>query len=294
VLAAAYHARLDLTGLPPAAAAAARSSVCGGLAEAGRLRSASLGHSVRAAFVHGIDISLLVPAGIAAVGVILTLAFPAQVRSARAIRATEERGRTCRRALTRRRPALRERKKAQTCAAIQTHALRLFREQGYDARTIEQIIHAADVSETTFFRYFPTKEDLVLQDGYDPLIVAAYQAQPPDLPPIPAVRAAFRALFAQMSAEQQAEQRERVTLVLSVAKLRAAMLDQFCKAMQLLAGPMAERAGRSPDDVAVRTVAGAVVGTLMAVLAAMAGDPGADLAPLIDAAMAHLEAGLSL
>jgi DHA2 family multidrug resistance protein-like MFS transporter len=75
VLAAAYHARLDLTGLPPAAAAAARSSVCGGLAEAGRLRSASLGHSVRAAFVHGIDISLLVPAGIAAVGVILTLAF---------------------------------------------------------------------------------------------------------------------------------------------------------------------------------------------------------------------------
>lgn len=75
VLAAAYHARLDLTGLRPAAAAAARSSVYGGLAEAGRLRSASLGHSVRAAFVHGIDISLLVPAGIAAAGVILTLAF---------------------------------------------------------------------------------------------------------------------------------------------------------------------------------------------------------------------------
>ena len=192
------------------------------------------------------------------------------------------------------RPSLRERKKAQTRAAIQTHALRLFREQGYDATTIEQIIEAADVSETTFFRYFPTKEDVVLQDDYNPLIVGAYQAQPPDLPPVSAVRAAFAALFAHMSAEQQAEQRERVALILSVPRLRAAMLDQFAEAMQLLAGAMAERSGRRPDDFAVRTVAGAVVGAMMAVLAAMADDPDADLASLIDQAIAHLEAGLSL
>jgi AcrR family transcriptional regulator len=192
------------------------------------------------------------------------------------------------------RPSLRERKKAQTRAAIQTHALRLFREQGYDATTIEQIIEAADVSETTFFRYFPTKEDVVLRDDFDPLIIGAYQAQPPDLPPVPAVRAAFAALFAHMSAEQQAEQRERVALVLSVPRLRAAMLDQFAKAMQLLADAMAERSGRRPDDFAVRTVAGAVVGAMMAVLAAMADDPDADLASLIDQAIAHLEAGLSL
>ena len=190
------------------------------------------------------------------------------------------------------RPSLRERKKAQTRAAIQTHALRLFREQGYDATTIEQIIEAANVSETTFFRYFPTKEDVVLQDDYDPLI--AYQGQPPDLPPVSAVRAAFAALFADMSAQQRAEQRERVALVLSVPRLRAAMLDQFAKAMQLLAGAMAERSGRRPDDFAVRTVAGAVVGAMMAVLAAMADDPDADLASLIDQAIAHLEAGLSL
>jgi AcrR family transcriptional regulator len=191
-------------------------------------------------------------------------------------------------------PSLRERKKAQTRAAIQTHALRLFREKGYDATTIEQIIEAADVSETTFFRYFPTKEDVVFQDDYDPLIFGAYQAQPPDLPPVPAMRAAFAALFAQMSAEQQAEQRQRVALVLSVPRLRAAMLDQFAKAMQLLAGAMSERSGRRPDDFAVRTVAGAVLGAMMAVLAEMVDDPAADLASLIDQAIEHLEAGLSL
>ncbi len=192
------------------------------------------------------------------------------------------------------RPSLRERKKAQTRAAIQTHALRLFREQGYDATTIEQIIEAADVSETTFFRYFPTKEDVVLQDDYNPLIVGSYRAQPPDLPPVSAVRAAFAALFAHMSAEEQTEQRERVALILSVPRLRAAMLDQFAGAMQLLADAMAERSGRRPDDFAVRTVAGAVVGAMMAVLAAMADDPDADLASLIDQAIAHLETGLSL
>jgi MFS transporter, DHA2 family, multidrug resistance protein len=70
-----YQADLHLAGLPPAAAKAAQGSVFAGVAVAHQLGSVSLLESVRAAFVHGMDVSLVVSAGIAAAGVVLTLAF---------------------------------------------------------------------------------------------------------------------------------------------------------------------------------------------------------------------------
>src|ERR1700691_3962855 len=91
---------------------------------------------------------------------------------------------------------LRERKKARTRAALREHALRLFREQGYQATTVEQIAAAAEVSPSTFFRYFPTKEDLVLQDDMDTRMVAAFARQPRELAPIAAVRGAMREAWA--------------------------------------------------------------------------------------------------
>jgi AcrR family transcriptional regulator len=67
-------------------------------------------------------------------------------------------------------PDWRERKKNATRDRIRASALRLFRDQGYDATTVEQIAAAAGVSHMTFFRYFPAKEDVALSDSYDPLI----------------------------------------------------------------------------------------------------------------------------
>jgi len=76
-----YRADLNLAGLPPAATSAVHESVFGGVAVAQQLRSVSLLESVRAAFVHGMDVSLMVSAGIAAAGVVLALAFlPGRVK----------------------------------------------------------------------------------------------------------------------------------------------------------------------------------------------------------------------
>ena len=189
---------------------------------------------------------------------------------------------------------LRERKKARNRAAVQAHALRLFRRQGYDATTVQQIIDAAEVSESTFFRYFPTKADVVLTDDYDPLIVEAFLGQPAHLRPIPALRAAFAAVYDRFPDQEVADQRERMHLIVSVPELRAAMLDQFASVMRLLADVLAVRTGRCAGDMAVRTLAGAVVGAMVAVTFAMAEDPTADFAALIDEALALLDAGLDL
>jgi EmrB/QacA subfamily drug resistance transporter len=75
VLSSAYQSQLNLAGLPSMVASAVKTSLFGGLAVAQRLSSAVLLASVRAAFVHGMDVSLVVAAGIAAAGFVLALAF---------------------------------------------------------------------------------------------------------------------------------------------------------------------------------------------------------------------------
>jgi AcrR family transcriptional regulator len=189
---------------------------------------------------------------------------------------------------------LRERKKAKTRAEIQRQALRLFRERGYEATTVGRIAEAAEVSESTFFRYFPTKEDVVLWDEFDPLIFEAFQAQPPELGAIGALRNAIRDVIARASAAEGAELRERLELLLSVPPLRATLVDRIGGPMRLLAEAVAKRAGRRPDEPAVRAVAGAVMGVGLSAMFAAAGNPKADLLSLLDEGLAHLEDGLPL
>jgi Na+/melibiose symporter-like transporter len=73
LLSSGYRGRVDVTGLPPAAAQAARDKVGGGLAIAERLHDPRLSHSVRAAFTHGMDVTLLVGAGIMVFATLLAL-----------------------------------------------------------------------------------------------------------------------------------------------------------------------------------------------------------------------------
>lgn len=197
-----------------------------------------------------------------------------------------------------RRPGLRERKKARTRASIREHALRLFREQGYSATTVDQIAEAADVSPSTFFRYFPTKEDVILQDELDVLAIAAFETQPPGLTPVAAFRAAAKEAFASLGEDELAKLRETAELTLTVPELRARAMDELARTMTVIAQAAASRTGRAPDDFAARNLAGAIVGVIMAATMPWSdwadGNPDADMLARIDAALAHLEAGLPL
>jgi AcrR family transcriptional regulator len=191
-------------------------------------------------------------------------------------------------------PGLRERKKARTRAAIQREALRLFRERGYEATTVEQIAQAAEVAHTTVFRYFPTKEDLVIDDGYDPVFFDALRAQPPQLGPLEALRAALRATLDGIPPEDLAAGRERAVLVLSVPALRGAIFDNQIASMRTLASLIAERTGRSSEDPAVRAFTAAAFGIMLDLMLRWTEDPDLRLADAMDEALAALSAGLPL
>lgn len=68
---------------------------------------------------------------------------------------------------------LRARKKAAAMRRIQEVAVEQFEEHGFDAVTIEHIAEHAEVSPSSVYRYFGTKERLILHDEYDDLVFAA-------------------------------------------------------------------------------------------------------------------------
>jgi AcrR family transcriptional regulator len=193
---------------------------------------------------------------------------------------------------------LRERKKARTRASIREHALRLFREHGYAATTVEKIAEAAEVSPSTFFRYFPTKEDVVLQDDMDIRMIEALEQQAPGLGPVAAVRAAARQMFTSYTAADLDVLRETTALTMTVPEIRARALDEFARTIRAVAEALAKRAGRPADDLAVRTAAGAIVGVIMSITLPWEDWPGQVTIPdtfqTIDEALALLETGLPL
>ncbi len=191
-------------------------------------------------------------------------------------------------------PGLRERKKAKTRAAIQAAALHLFERQGYQATTVDQIAEMSEVSQSTFFRYFPTKEDVVLHDRYDPLLLAAFQAQPAELSPIAALRRTLSSVLGGLPPDELARERQRAMLIISVPELRARALDQLAGTLEPFTDAVATRTGRPVDDSAVRALTGAVLGVSISAMLTASQDPGTDWIELMDTGLAHLEAGLEI
>ncbi|HWS91610.1 MAG TPA: TetR family transcriptional regulator [Mycobacterium sp.] len=184
---------------------------------------------------------------------------------------------------------LRERKKIKTRQTIRREAFRLFDANGYAATTVEQIADAAEVSPSTFFRYFPSKESLLLADDLDPLIMAAFEAQPPDLSPTQAIRRAYQATMAGLSEEQLEFENTRQRLIFSIPELKAAMYDEYYRTVTVMAEALGHRIGRPAEDFEVRVFVGAMVGAMMA-----AYDSAPKTADTIYRALDFLDAGMPL
>jgi AcrR family transcriptional regulator len=189
---------------------------------------------------------------------------------------------------------LRELKKARTRASIREHALRLFREQGYAATTVEQIAAAAEVSSSTFFRYFPTKEDVVLQDDFDVRMFEAFERQPADLPVLAAIRAALREGVATLTPDEWAQLREATELATTVPEVQARLHNEMARTVAKMTEVLARRYRLPSSDLRVRTVAGVLLGVMSSFSMSPEGtfETGADMFDQVDAALGLLEQGV--
>jgi AcrR family transcriptional regulator len=188
---------------------------------------------------------------------------------------------------------LRERKKIKTREAIRTATYALIREQGYDATTVEQIAERAEVSPSTVFRYFPTKEDIVLTDEYDALIVEELRARPADEPWTESMRHVMHKALEASAGEDPEVVRLRTHLTVQVPAVRSRMFESMSETGRLLRGALAERHGLDPDALEVRVYAMSLIGGLMEVSMYWAeNDFRGDLHDLMDRALTVLDQGL--
>ena len=191
-------------------------------------------------------------------------------------------------------PGLRERKKQKTRWAIQEHAMRLFAQQGYDETTVEQIAAAAEISPSTFFRYFKTKEDVVVQDRYDDLIVEKIIAAPADLSPAGTIRWAFREMFSGLDVGEIEDGMARGRLILDNQAVRSRSLQNMLAVTGGMAAAVATRMGRPADDFRVRALCGACLGAMVECIMSWMAEGGQiiDLAKAVDEALDVVEHGI--
>ena len=168
---------------------------------------------------------------------------------------------------------LRDRKKIKTRDTIRREAMRLIEENGYANTTVEQIAEAAEVSPSTFFRYFPSKEMVLMANDLDRVTVEALEKQPPDMPSLQAFRRALEITMATLSEDEWRFERARIRMVLSIPELKAAQFDEYRRTATALTEADCRRTGRAPNDFEVRVFVGALAGGLMAVLDHASGVP---------------------
>jgi AcrR family transcriptional regulator len=159
---------------------------------------------------------------------------------------------------------LRERKKIKTRRAIRREAFRLIETQGYGNTTVEQIADAAEVSTSTFFRYFPSKESVLLYDDLVDSVIDAFVTAPADLAPIPAYRHAVRQTFAEMDdADRDAALRGQ-RLMYAVPEARGLLYGEYMRCIDLITQALIDRMARPAGDFERRMLAGALIGVVMA------------------------------
>jgi AcrR family transcriptional regulator len=173
-----------------------------------------------------------------------------------------------------------ERKKERTRRDIVAAASQLFHDRGWDGTTVDDIAAAADIGTRTFYRYFSTKEDVIVDQAGRCLEYMAenLSLQPNDAALRDALRAAMRATVLALSGPSAAD----VIMARTEYALRARLTQRMMRAQDVLIPVIAGRIGEAPEALRTRAIAAAITTAANVALDAWADDP--DAAAFVDLA----------
>ncbi len=153
------------------------------------------------------------------------------------------------------------RRRVEAMRRVQVVALSLFEQRGYDAVTVEDIARTAGVGAATVYRHFGTKEQVVLWDEYDPVLLGALEAGARPGPPLRALREVLVESVSRFDGPEARHILRRARLVRRVPALARASLVDLQRLRHQVAQALQRRRGLS-DAMTAQVVASAAVGAL--------------------------------
>jgi TetR/AcrR family transcriptional regulator, regulator of mycofactocin system len=186
------------------------------------------------------------------------------------------------------------RRRVTSQAELEHVAFELFEANGFEQTTVEDIAAAAGIGRRTFFRYFPSKNDIPwgMFDLELERMRSRLKACPGDVWLMDAIRVAL-VDFNQVEPDEIPRHRRRMELILRVPALLAHSTLRFAAWRDVVAEFVAERTGLRPDALAPQAIAHAVLGVAVAAYEQWLDDENADLGALLDAAMRQLGAAFA-
>jgi TetR/AcrR family transcriptional regulator, regulator of mycofactocin system len=186
------------------------------------------------------------------------------------------------------------RRRVTSQAELEQVAFELFAVNGFEQTTVEDIAAAAGIGRRTFFRYFPSKNDIPwgMFERELERMRGRLKAGPSDAPMMDAIRVAL-VDFNRVEAAEVPRHRRRMELILRVPALLAHSTLRFAAWRDVIAEFVAERTGQRPDALAPQAIAHATLGVAIAAYEQWLDDEDADLGGLLDAAMHHLGAAFA-
>jgi AcrR family transcriptional regulator len=180
--------------------------------------------------------------------------------------------------------SLAERKRQLVRDELSEAALKLVAFQGFEETTIDQMAAAAGVSRRTFFRYFQSKEDVIIEFLSDlgRKLSTALQSRPPDEPPAEAVRQALR-VFTDKFWEHPEKSSRLARVTVDTPALLARYLERQVAWKATMTAELARRTGTDPTtDLQPAVVVAVAFAAFDTALMRWATRPDEDLNALVE------------